>query len=740
MSKRNFLLGKGERLVEDIPPKSGGGPKAAPYTFSEARARLTPMLTRTVGELDALPAAACPDDRAVAAITLNPEYIAKSHFPADLFNAIGIQPIGSRPKRVVPEKRSKDRVPDETLTTELFVVGKRSVFRNWARLLPEWAEETRGADKLASIETLEAPTTDTKIKGMLPLEGSAVFEVVLHADGMEAEVHGLAEFRSYLAALGIEASLERRFYAGGLCFVELEAPVFRAADIAAFTMVRALRRMPPLRMLRPTIPRTTIPGQRLILPSEGPVDVSIRAAIFDGGLPSNHPLTAWATPIDATGVGNPAPECLEHGVAVTSAFLFGHLNPNVAAPRPFAHVDHYRVLDDAPITDPHELYDVLQRIENVLSGTEYDFINLSLGPELSVEDDDVHAWTAVLDAWLSRNNALVAVAVGNGGELDAQSGLNRIQVPADAVNALAVGAADSPDSDWRRAAYSSIGPGRSPGLIKPDLVEFGGSLQRPFLVVSPDIDPKLQQTGGTSFAAPSALRMGAGVRAHFGNGLSLLAIRTLLVHSVEGAEHPRAEIGWGRIARTLDQIVLCDDDCVRVVYQGEISPAKYIRAPIPVPADEMPGKVEITATLCYTTATDPHHPGNYTRAGLEPTFRPHSDKRTKPDQQNPNSKTFFGVKASGVTEDVLRRDAMKWENCQHASLTLQGRSLKNPVFDIHYNARLEGHNHAPGEALDYALVVSVRAKRLTDLYDQVVRRYATQLEQIRPVIDIPVRT
>ena len=38
MSKRNFLLGKGERLTEDIVVRSGGAPKAAPYTFAEARA------------------------------------------------------------------------------------------------------------------------------------------------------------------------------------------------------------------------------------------------------------------------------------------------------------------------------------------------------------------------------------------------------------------------------------------------------------------------------------------------------------------------------------------------------------------------------------------------------------------------------------------------------------------------------------------------------------------------------
>ncbi|MDO8296904.1 MAG: S8 family peptidase [Caulobacter sp.] len=739
MTKRNFLLGKGERLVEDIVGKTGGGPKAAPYTFAEAKSRLTPMVSNAVSQIENLPDLACPDDRAVASVTLNPEYIAKSYFPADLFRAIGVELIGSKPKTITPEKRSKDRQPEPAVTTELFVVGDRSAFSRWAKQLPLWIESTLGAQALAEIEEVSAPTAEDKIKGTLPKEGALVYEVVLHADGIEGEVRALAAFRKYLLAVGVSANLDRRFYAGGLCFVEVEASASEAEKIAAFTLVRAVRQMPPLRMLRPTIPRTTIPGYQLILPSDAALDTTIKAAIFDGGIPDNHPITAWATPIDATGVGPAAADCLEHGVAVTSAFLFGHIEPTKPVARPFCHVDHYRVLDDVPISDPHELYDVLQRVENALASEQYDLVNLSLGPELPIEDDDVHAWTAVLDTWLSRNNALLSVAVGNGGERDALTGLNRIQVPSDAVNALAVGAADTPDANWARAPYSCVGPGRSPGLIKPDLVEFGGSIQRPFLVVGPDMSPTLQQTGGTSFAAPSTLRMGAGVRAHFGNNLNLLAIRALLVHSAEPSELSREEVGWGRLARNLDDIVVCDDDCVRVVYQGEISPAKYIRAPIPVPAGVIAGHVEIDATVCYSTDVDPHHPGNYTRAGLEVAFRPHSEKRKNADQLHANTKSFFGSKSAGVSEDLLRRDALKWESCQHAGKRLQGRSLHNPVFDIHYNARLEGHNHALTETLKYALVVTVRAKSVTDFYDQIVRRYPTQLEQLRPVIDIPIR-
>jgi hypothetical protein len=141
------------------------------------------------------------------------------------------------------------------------------------------------------------------------------------------------------------------------------------------------------------------------------------------------------------------------------------------------------VLDAAPGQDPRELYEVLERIQTVLSQQRYHLVNLSLGPILPIDDDDVHAWTAVIDELLATRDTLATIAVGNTGESDAAAGLNRIEVPADCVNALAIGACDSQDAGWQRATYSSIGPGRSPGLIKPDFVAFGGSLARPFLVI-----------------------------------------------------------------------------------------------------------------------------------------------------------------------------------------------------------------------------------------------------------------
>ena len=738
MTKNNFLLGKGERLVEDIVVIRGGAEKVPPYTFMEAKTRLSPMLGEVVVGIDHLPASACPDDQAVVTVTLNPEYIAKSYFPHRLLRSLDLELVGSRPRRVKPAKVSRERQPVEVLTTELFVMGARRSFRAWSANLPEWGVDRAGAEDLITIEELAAPRVEEKIKGEIPSSGEAVFEVVLHADSKLGERRILPRFQEYLAGLGLVHKLNRRFYAGGLCFVELGVDAELANQIATFTPVRALRQMPRMRVTRPSMRTSRVPMRGVELESEEPLDSSIRAAIFDGGLPQSHPLGKWARSIDPPGLGGATQALEKHGVAVTSAFLFGHIDPGGPIGRPFSPVDHYRVLDTSPGQNRYELYEVLERVDRVLVEKQYDFINLSIGPELPVEDDDVHAWTAVLDERLSNGATLATIAVGNGGEGDTSFGLNRIQVPADCVNGLSVGACDSREALWQRCSYSSVGPGRSPGLIKPDLVEFGGCLQRPFIVVSEESELNLAATEGTSFAAPSVLRLATGVRAHFGVGLGMLAIRALLIHTAEPSEYPCEEVGRGRVSQSLEDIVLCEDDTIRVVYQGRISPARYVRASIPVPLGTMPGKVTVTATLCFVTEVDPHHPSNYTRAGLEATFRPHSERRKKSSQMHADSKSFFGRTQKDLIQGELRRDAWRWENCLHGEITYQGKSLRNPVFDIHYNARLESQSHLPDRELSYALVVSVKAKQMSDLYDQIVRRYQNVIEPLRPVVDVPV--
>lgn len=225
-------------------------------------------------------------------------------------------------------------------------------------------------------------------------------------------------------------------------------------------------------------------------------------------------------------------------------------------------------------------------------------------------------------------------------------------------------------------------------------------------MVDRDSAPALSRTKGTSVAAPSLLRQAVGLRAHFGSRLSPLALKALLVHAADPQGLLRHEVGWGKTPSDLDEIAVCGDGMVRVIYQGQLSPRQYLRAVIPTPAATMPGFVTLRATFCYATPVDPQDPGNYTRAGLEIIFRPHAEKFAKDDAVDPASHSFF-KRTQFDPEHDLRRDAQKWETVLHHEQRFRGTSLMRPVFDIHYNAREGGGEARHAARMRYALVVDV---------------------------------
>ncbi len=736
----NFLLGYGERLTEPIAPPSREMKKREPYGFNEARDRLVPMVHSVSEALDSLPERACPRDEAVAVLTLHPEYLAKSFYPGSLLRGVGLEAVGSRPRRVKPEKWTKKGKPEPAETTELFIAGPRQLFRRWAEALSQWRPDTPGAEDLAKVERFRAFSRDDRLRSIPEESDALLLETALHS-GLGGEVDYILDaFSRYLQELNVEPDLERRITAGGLLFLPVRARREALNGLAEFSFLRIARPMPSLRPLNPVVRSWSGPPSfDCELPDEPPVDPGLRVAVLDGGLPEPTALGAWAINRDVPGVGSAAEPYLVHGASVTSAVLFGPLREGVDLERPYAAVEHFRVLDETSGRD-QDLYDVLLRIQQVLQAGEHQFVNLSIGPETPVDDEEVHAWTAVLDDYLSAGNVLTTIAAGNGGERDATLGFNRVQVPADCVNALTIGAADVSGDGWNRAAYSSVGPGRSPGLVKPDCLAFGGSEREPFWVVDPQGASQTLHVAGTSFASPAALRMGLGVRAHFGDLLSPLAIKALLVHCSDRGGAGRHEAGWGRIPQELEEFVICPEGTARVVYQGQLEPGQYMRARIPIPEEELAGKVAIRATFCYATGVDPDHPGNYTRSGLDVVFRPH-DKKFDPNSDNPEhpvSDPFFQLKEFS-TEHELRRDAHKWETTLHREKNKYGSSLRNPVFDIHYNAREASAPTRRRGRIRYALVITVISPRTGDLYNRIVQRYPTQLRPLVPVVQIPIR-
>ena len=734
-----YLIGRAELLTYPIEaPKKKVGDKAHPYTLTEAKRIIVPEIETANRIFQELPAKACADDLAVARLVLHPAYLAKSYFPKLLLDQVGLSSVGSRTRRVQPRRQTQKKAPLEVETTELFVSGTRAALGNFPAFARSLNEQMPVAEQFARIETFAAMTPADR----LHLEGTNVghvFEVGLHLppEGDASDVRAL--FADYAKDCGFRVNGEFEFEAGRLLFVAVEGDATGLENLAQFTLTRVVRPMPHLRAARP-VTRSMPLAVSFSLPSGEPLSREPKVAILDGGLPEKHVLESYVRRYFlADEEASDVPDFTEHGLGVTSAVLFGPIEPEATAERPYAPVDHHRVLD-AKIDgeDPYELYRTLGHVETVLLSRQYQFINLSLGPDLPIEDQDVHAWTAVIDSILSDGETLMTVAVGNNGERDAALSLNRIQVPSDSVNALSVGATDRTGNDWKRASYSATGPGRSPGRRKPDVVAFGGAPKEYFHVAAPGTRPNLAATLGTSFAAPLALRSAVGIRAILGDAVHPLTIKSLLIHGCETKdEHDVHHVGWGRVPADLNQLITCGDGEARIIYQGELRPGKFLRAPIPLPPFQLEGKVRLRATFCYASPVDPQDAGAYTKAGLGITFRPNSSKR-KAGAVNASSVSFFPA-AEFRTEAELRTDLGKWETVLHAENSYYGSSLLEPVFDVHYNAREAGGLASSGApAIRYALVVTVHAPKHAQLHQDILKAHAV-LQALEPQVSLPLR-
>lgn len=729
--KGRFLFGRGEKLTEPVDYRGGPNTSNNPYSLPRQVKRLGEKLVELSKEIAALPADALAAGNAVAEITLHPQFLARSGFPEYLLKYYDLRLIGSRPKKVKPEAGRGSDSEEGVASTTLFVAGTKDSFDHFHDSLAAISSDDDNlSNDLVKIEDISLFKAEEKVLGEL-LSTKSDIEVVVHFDSA-LDLEWEDSFIRYSQGKKVELDMTRAYQSRGLLFVPAKADKKSVEKFAEFSFVRAVRPMPKLRTINaPSLVRSR---STVTLPVGKPFDESFRVAVFDGGLPDNHPFGNWVRtiePVSSSRIGNPMPDLQAHGQAVTSALLFGHADG--ALERPYSYVDHYRVLGDE-VSDG-SLYDVMLYVDGVLSQSSYSLVSFSIGPYQVAGDDEVTAWTAMLDDHLGSGDVLATIAVGNDGHKAWPN--SRIQVPSDSVNALSVGASDGHEKGWARAPYSSIGPGRSPGIVKPDVVSFGGVDGQKFKFVFPG--PVIAEDCGTSFATPATMRIAAGLRAFFGDDLTTAAIKALIVHSADDAGHPQEEVGWGLVDSDIERIVKCGDGEVKVLYKGKLEPGRVLRAPIPLPDGQLPGKVRIKATFCYSCSTDPHAPGEYTRAGLDIKFRPNKDDyETNP--QYPKADTFFGRHPKS-NEQELRTDAHKWDAVRKAEKGKLGSSLNSPVFDIHYVAREPGRKSAPlrPPKLSYALVVTIYNKSTPDLYERIEAKYRNQLLAIAPKVELPVR-
>ncbi len=707
----NLLIGNGQVLTRSIArDKSGGSKKTFPYTIERARERLEPGLKAIVAATEALPDIAKPYGQATTLITVHPAFLAKTTMPVDIFDRAGLSNVGSKPATVVPEHDARAHAPEgERPTAEIYISGTGAAYRN---LLDMLMSPSTGKGLQQQFCKLEAVRFLTASERLLHLDGHDTdipIEIVLH--GEESDRVLLDALDAYAGHCGAIVSRDKLLAVPGLIFMPGRVPRLALEQFAKFSALRAVRRLPTLRLNRPVI------RQRMIsevprFPEEDALDKSLVVAVFDGGLGVKD-LSRWSTEtVDEALIATHA-DYLTHGTEVTSALLFGALPSGATElPRPYFEVAHHRVIGHADEVDP-DLYECMKRIDRTLRTEDIDFANLSLGPRLAIDDGQPHAWTAMLDGHLADGRLLMTVAAGNDGDIGGDMG--RIQPPADAVNALSVGAANSPDFLWDRADYSCHGPGRSPGIIKPDGLAFGGTSDRPLVVLSP-LTGGLVGVQGTSFAAPLALRTAAAARALSATALSATALRALMIHKAEKSDaHDTCDVGWGRFPELPEDLLTCEDNEVSVLYQGDLSAGGILRIGLPVPSVPLGTRLRIKATFCFASPVDPADPVNYTRHGLTILFRPRGDG---------SSESFFSTASYGNEHD-LRRDAYKWETVLHRTRVFGADELLDACFDVDHGARQKGLrvDNSTIRALPYVLIATIATEKGEPIYQSVMQKF-----------------
>lgn len=741
MSTNNYLIGRGELLTEPLGRPPRRIEKDHPYTVEEARARLAPQLTAALESFTAAEVVA-PNEAHVVRFVLHPAYIAKSYFPSRLLQHSALEVVGSRERVVHVEAHvGAKSVEDPYVSSEMFVAGTADAF---LALRDRLIGSSMGPefDEVRQIELIEPFKAFDKMRmGSSPSESPSTqesFEVVLHKPSSAIAPDNQFLFLETARELGLDVREDLAFEAGDLWFVPSRGTRDAVERLAGFTTVRVARAMPRLTVSPAERAEVTTGLRKVTLPTPPANHDNLRVAILDGGLPEGHALGPWVSSYREM---NPAARSVlgfeQHGLAVASAFLFGPIGEDGALPAPPGKIAVIRVLDESTLAeDAFELYQTLAHVEDIVLSNAYDFINLSLGPDLPIEDGEVHAWTAVLDDLLKDAQTLMTVAVGNNGHLDRSSGNARLLVPGDAVNVLSVGASDQPGSIWGRATYSAVGPGRLPGRVKPDLLAFGGSAVSPFRVLNSASCTTAVDGTGTSLAAPLALRQAVSIRQLLGADLSTLAIRGLLIHAAQDGGLERDDVGWGKLPEDLGAVVVAPDGVAHIVYQGEVKPGKYIRATVPLPAGGLTGTVQLKATFCFASPVDAQSPDLYTRAALEPIFRPDINSYAK-GAKTPKSRPFFS-QSEYETEDGLRTQHGKWETVLRASDSMLGRTIARPVFDIHYNARDAGALSKSREPLKYALIITLEASKHVDLHTDILDSYPDVLVAIEPDVTIEV--
>ena len=685
----------------------------------------------------------------VVCIRLEPKYEAKSYQPNALVADSKMKMIGGRKYNTNEIEEEKAKLYFVKTTTEELGKLKSKLDSGAKDNVKVWHNQ------VCMIRSIDLLGPNEKVLGFDDNWESGTIEAILHplGDDIESVLNGF-----YLISGLDKKSTVVRTYEDGLTFI--------CANMDR-NSIEKIKRYNPLRSLKPLMDDVYDPFRMGAMTGDAPqlpdkiYKSNVKVGIFDGGVDNSVPLLKHYVNCYDMVKEKPTKGSIEHGTGVSSAILFGEmskLSSHDKLSNPYVTVESFRVFPMEKTGDAiqdFEMYSTIDIIEKVVSERkDIKLFNVSIGPRGPILDDDLNRFTYALDK-LTYNveedevNPLFCIAVGNDG--NAEFPANRIQSPSDMVNGLAVGAYTyNGVGDKIRAEYSCMGPGREGAKIKPDILEFGGSQSRPFIMATPE-ENKLGCGAGTSLASPVVAGKIGRLVADSESVVPHLG-RTLLIHNAENESlNDSYEYGFGFAPAEIDKVLECTDNRVTILYNGIMRSSTSVKLPVFMPnINEVKGNMKIHWTISTIVNPNVNDPDAYTNNCIEDTFYPNdmnfnfrkgkgsatanlltSEGREKAEKllKQGYSRSDLPVSKPAkkrLREKELRNSDFKWDTIIRKNLTMRASSLMNPFLTLHAIGRDE-YEH---EKIRYYVAITIEVPKMKgSLYDNILQTY----ENLTPI-------
>lgn len=669
--------------------------KKYPRTYEEALELVQDELENVVSDVDKMPETQRTSE-VVLTVKLAKGFLAKSYTPDTFFKQMNLVPIGSK---LLKEDGVEKRLhfvrtyPEDLKEDASQISQEKSVgFKDDLRKIDGLSVKDDVYDKVVGLDDLSA--------SLIPVE------IVLHALGRENKVEANKKFQ---ALVGNDTALKIVTYEeDGPTFIYVKLTKDKIAKLSQFNPLRTAHPF-QFRMLQDPFQKVTpVPSMLEADITDEEIEQLPVVGVFDGGTDRTNdylkPFVIKEIPL-VTSISE-----IEHGSLVAGTVIYGSQNIMDGVPKliPHARILSVKAFPESNEQDP---YDIITGIERVVAANpKIDVFNISFGPDAPI-DDEVDRFTYSIDRMAYKWHKLFVVAVGNSGEQP--DILKRIQAPSDAVNALSVGAyCRDQINQLNRAPYSSIGPGREGGKIKPDILGLGGSRDYPLNLVG-QLPNALYQTSGTSFAAPEVATKAASLLADINEQeIDFLAAKALLVNGADlPGKNATDETGWGILSRNSESLLTSDETSVTVVFQGSTFSKVYTNLRIPVPKNIEASKVQLTWTTVTLAKPEANSSEAYTQVALEETLYPDNSRLSVSGNPKSKSANIYPVNAS----EKRRRDFYVWDTTVKHSKTMLPKSLEQPYLRVHAMTRDSSEIE-----VRYAIAMRVDVKNYDgDLYDDI---------------------